>query len=396
MCLRGVPRVRRGEGMTDQKMNEFRLARMKAERAQAAGAEPPCEDCPDDPITAASEGDVPIHGDMVLYDVLSGDGRGIRGDSLTWDLEQEGIPILWDRQDGDHTGMVLGRIDTAENTGASVFGAGRLFASDDPEVQAAVARVVELIAENAIGWSIMLDDESVELTIRDPQIEEKDGATVVTMNHGDEQMWVTSGRIRHIALVDTPAFPGARPILGPPPALAAAASIATFPALHFEKWESRTPVPLQTTSDGRFWGHAAGDGCMRNGSNRCEKYQRDPDPTLSNFHTSTATLDNGEVIRVGVLTAAGLHADTKDPARWSVDAARQHHENSSTIYAKVRAWEDSWGRLCVSGSLIPGLDPTFVAQVAGLGLSIEKFYDSRGRRTLCGAHAVPMQAWPVL
>jgi hypothetical protein len=375
---------------TNDALRRFHAARLG--EALKASVPEPCEDC-DDPQTAASPNDILLHGDMVLYDTLSGDGRGIRKDALTWDLEQEGIPILWDRQDGDHTGMIVGRIDAAMNTGTSVFAeSGRLFASEDPEVTAAVSRIVELIAENAIGWSIMLDDESVEYIIRDPQVTEQDGATVVVMKSGDEQMWVTSGRIRHIALVDTPAFPGARPVLGPPPALAAAAAVAVFPATHFEKWESREPVPLQTTPDGRFWGHAAGDGCFRNGSSRCEKYSRDPDPALSNFHTSTATLDNGEVIRVGVLTAGGLHASTN----LDLNGQRQHHENSTTIYAKVRAWEDAYGRLCVSGSMIPGLDPTFAAQVAGLGLSIEKWPVPGKGLTLCGAHAVPTQAWPVL
>lgn len=381
--------------MTESK--DEALRRFKAGRlvdAFKSQAEPPCEECDDDPVTAAA-GDVEFHGYATLYDTPSGDGRMIARDSLTWDLAEEGIPIIWDRQDGDHTGMILGRVDTAVNDGVGPFVTGRLFATDDPEAQLAVARVVELIRENALGWSVALDGTSTEVTVRDPEVlEMPDGSRVVKMNADDDMAVTTKGRIRHLALVDTPALPGARPILGPPPALAAAAAVAVYPASHFERWESRDPVPLQVTPDGRIWGHAAGDGCFRNGNlTKCDRYQRDPDPALRNFHTGTVTLDDGEVIRVGALTAAGLHADTRNH---DVNAQRQHHENSTTVYAKTVAWEDRYGRLCLSGSLVPGLDPTFTAQVSGLPVSIEK-WPVQGVRglTLVGAHAVPNPALPV-
>lgn len=383
---------------TYRALRAFKAAQVAAAfKARAAEVEPPCEGCSDEvPVTAAAAKDVPFYGYATLYDVRDGGGRLIEGGSLTWDLDTEGVPILWDRDDGDHSGMVLGRLDTIVNDSTGPFVTGRLFGTDDPAAAAAVARVAELIAENAIGWSIMLDDESITLTIRDPDItQQPDGATVVKIDPSMELLNVTSGRLRHLAIVDTPAFPGARPVLGQPPVAAAAGVGFVFPASHFEKWpESREAVPLQTTPDGRFWGHAAGDGCYRDGNTtRCEKYSRDADPEMRNFHTSTATLDTGEVIRVGVLTAGSLHA----PVTTDIGGQRAYHENSSTIYAKVRAWEDSRGRLCISGSMIPGLDPSFAAQVAGLGLSVEK-WPAHGVRglTLAGAHAVPAQAWPVL
>lgn len=376
----------------DEALRKFRAHRTLA--AFKAASEPePCAECDEDPITAAAEGEVILHGDMLLYDVMTGDGRIFDQDAMSWDLDVEGIPVLWDPENNDHDGIVLGRVDYAANVPGSIFGTARLFKFDDPDLSKLVATAAQLISENALGWSIRYANDVSEITIKDPQIETMDdGTQVVRLSYDDDVTRVKSGMYRHLALVDTPAFPGARPILGPPPALAAAASVATFPAAHFAKWESREAVPLQTTADGRFWGHAAGDGCFRDGSRTCTKYTRDSDPDLSNFHTSTATLDNGEVIRVGVLTAGGLHASTS----LDLSGQRQHHENSSTIYAKVRAWEDAQGRLCISGSMIPGLDPAFAAQVAGLGLSVEKWPVGNRGLTLVGAHAVPTQAWPIL
>src|SRR5690606_10072375 len=114
--------------MIDQlaRVRAYRLmSRKKANRA-------PCTKC-SDAVTAAADGDVEIHGLAVPYDLATGDGRMVRGGALTWNLQEEGVPIIWDRQDGDHTGMVLGRVDAlrADDAGVWVDGA-RLFATEDP------------------------------------------------------------------------------------------------------------------------------------------------------------------------------------------------------------------------------------------------------------------------
>lgn len=378
------------------------LKRIQAHRTMAAfkakaEAEVPCEECDDEsPVTAAAKGDIPFHGHAALWGVPSGDGRVIRKGGIDWDLETEGIPIIWDREDGDHTGMVLGRIDTIEDDGIGPFVTGRLFATKDPIAKAAVARVVELIKENAIGWSVALDSTITEVTVRDPEvIDQPDGTRMVRLSHDDDMAETVSSRLRHLAIVDTPAQPGARPILGPPPPIAATALLHAFPSKHFEMWpESRDWVPIQVDLTGRVWGHAAGGAGFRNGTRGGgQKYTRDVDPMMRNFHTGTATLDNGEVIRVGTITAGSLHADASNH---DVKSQRAHHENSSTIAAKVRAWNDSQGRLCIAGSMIPGLDPAFAAQVAGLPISPE-IWPAPGVNgiTLVGLHAVPLPAWPV-
>lgn len=389
--------------MNDKTKGE-ELARFRArkliERARETRAPkaPPCTDCSDadEPKTAAPvTKDIPVHGLAVPYDVATGDGRMVKRGALTWDLDQEGIPLIWDRQEGDHTGMTLGRIDALRADASGVYvDAARLFATKDPEASAAVHRLVELIKENSAGWSVMLDDEEVEVTHREGAIiENPDGSVTARYSRGDDMNVITSARIRHLAIVDTPAFPGARPVFGPAPINAAAAAVATYPAKHFERWQSNDLVPLRVDLDGRVWGHAAGSGCYRDGTGQtCNKYTPDPDPKMRNFHTGTASLDNGNVIRVGSLTAAGLHASPVG----SVEDQRRHHEDSTRVWARVTAWDDDRGRLCVSGSVVPGLDATFMAQVAGLPLSGEWWpVPGTPGLTLVGAHSVIAPAWPV-
>lgn len=350
-------------------------------------------DCPfeeDEAVSAAGgRDDVIIHGVAVPLGEYSGDGRAIMPGAVTWDLSVEAVPLIWDQVDGDHTGAIVGVLDHIEDDGAALRVSGRVF--DFPERD----RLVNLIENNAIGWSVALDNIEAEQTFSEPEVsEEEDGTTRVRITREQELLQVHGGMLRHLALVDTPAFASARPVLGPPPALAAAAMMHPYPAAHFERWESREPTPLQVTADGRVWGHAAGDGCYRNGNKSvCQKYKPDPDPAMKNFHTASLTLDNGEVIRVGSLTCAALHADP----RMSHQEQRQHHENTSTVWARVIAWNDSRGRLCVSGSVVPGLDPALQAQVAGMPVSVE-LWPVAGTPgvTLVGAHTVVTPAWAVV
>lgn len=370
-------------------IDRFKARRLLA-RFKAAAQ---CTEC-DDPVTAALGEDIELHGLAMPYGLATGDGRMTRPGALTWNLTESSVPLIWDRYDGDHSAMIVGKVDAlrADDSGLYVERA-RLLGTDDPEAGAAVARVAELIEAGALGWSVNLDDVDSETTYRESvMVENGDGSVTVRSSTSDVMTVITAGQLRHIALVDTPAFPGARPILGPMPVNAAAAMVATYPAEHFERWHSDSWVPLTVDPDGRVWGHGAGGGCFRGNSKVCQTYSADPDPKMKNFHTGTATLSNGSVIRVGALTAAALHADALGP----VEAQRRHHEDSSTVWAKVVAWDDERGRLCVSGSVVPGLSETFMAQVAGLPISVEKWpVPGVSGLTLVGAHTVNTPAWPV-
>lgn len=185
------------------------------------------------------------------------------------------------------------------------------------------------------------------------------------------------------------------------PVAAAATTVAeavVYPSDHFTRWDTRTKdmMPLTFHPDGRITGHLAGSGCFRNGDmSRCTRYQPDPDPKLSNFHSWTTTLDNGRVIRTGVLTAGSNHADLY--AGMTASDVRRIHEDTSTVVARVRAWEDGNGRLAVAGSVVPNINPGFLAQAAGAPVSIEQIptFETNGRNTLVAAHMVVSPAWPV-
>jgi hypothetical protein len=169
-----------------------------------------------------------------------------------------------------------------------------------------------------------------------------------------------------------------------------------FPSIHFDRWnaDGKEQTPLTFEPDGRIYGHIAGTGCYRNGDmTQCKRYNPDPDPKLRNFHTWTTTLDDGRVIRTGALTAAANHADIRQP----LEQARAYHENTSTVVARVVAWEDGRGRLAVSGSVVPGLSASMLGQVAGAPVSIEQWptVETGGRNTLTAAHLVVAPAWPV-
>lgn len=171
-----------------------------------------------------------------------------------------------------------------------------------------------------------------------------------------------------------------------------------YPASHFEKWDAdgKDQTPLTFTPEGRVFGHLAGTGCYDNGNtSTCYRYTRDPDPQLRRFHTWTTTLDNGEVIRTGAITAEANHADATTLRTEAEN--RAYHENTSTVIARVVAWEDRRGRLAATGSVVPGLPASVLGRTAGAPVSIELWptVETGGRRTLLAAHMVVTPAWPV-
>lgn len=368
------------------------IARYSAVKALAAFSKSrECADCLSTQESEGTPGDPGhFHGLAIPYDTWTGDGRFIAKGSVAWG--EEPIPLIFDPEDSDHDGFTIGYITEIFADDAGVHVAGTFVKFTESADQARLQQAKDLIAANAIGWSAALDavEGVLRLNPRDDVQEHKDGSLSVKISYKDMTKTYTSSRMRHLALVDTPAFPGARPILGSRPVTAA--GVAPFPAANFAVWESAERIPLQVTPDGRVFGHAAGDGCYRDGTSACKRYQADPDQYMRNFHTGTASLDNGEVIRVGALTCAGLHA----PAQGPVADQRRHHEDSTTVWAKVRAWNDSRGRLCVAGSVVGDFSAAKLQQVAGLPLSPELWpVPGLSGLTLVGLHSVVLPAWPV-
>lgn len=160
----------------------------------------------------------------------TGDGRMLELKSLRWDVELLPMPLVWDRDAGSHEAAVVGTVTEIWREDNYVMAAGDLSESNDPETQAAVQRVVELLEEGAVGVSVRLDDESVEIRVSKdvleeeeqiieaieedgelPQGEEVDGRIVMGRFRADDALEVTTdARIRHVAIVDTPAIADAR------------------------------------------------------------------------------------------------------------------------------------------------------------------------------------------
>lgn len=87
----------------------------------------------------------------------------------------------------------------------AVFAVGALSNSDDPETQAAISRVRELLNEGAIGVSVALDIHPDDMKIiAEAEYDEQTGEPKLPEGFTPRQ------RIRHTAIVDTPAFADAR------------------------------------------------------------------------------------------------------------------------------------------------------------------------------------------
>ncbi len=104
-------------------------------------------------------------GILTVEGTPTGDGRLIDRGALYWD--DDPLPLIWDRTDGDHTGMTVGSVTRIWRDPGDDFdlirGEGDFSASDDEATQAAVVRVRELLDEGAVGVSVALDHEDREL-----------------------------------------------------------------------------------------------------------------------------------------------------------------------------------------------------------------------------------------
>lgn len=367
-----------------------RLARFRARRLAAA-----LRDAADVPrgTVAAVHDEVAVVGPVTMEGEPTGDGRVFTPGCFTW--QDDPVPIIWDRDDGDHTGQILGTYtEFWRDDDGLLWGRGTLGPTTDDETAASITRVVELMDANAIGQSVRFDQfvaHEETTAVRD----DDDGDGEYVIRYDDWLTVFTEARIRHVALVDTPAFDRCRPSLDVGPAAeVAGVSVRRLPAGHFADWTSaagRDAVPFQVGEDGRVFGHAAGTGCHRSSGPGCLLYTPDVDPTMAGFHTAGAvTLDDGSSVRVGPLTFGGLHADTS----MTREQRRAHHEAGSTVVALVRAWDDAYGRLAVAGTLVDGLGSTVVDQLRGCAPSYER-WPERGGLTLLGLHMVPVPAHPV-
>jgi len=335
---------------------------------------------------------VPVEGPVVFEGMWTGDLRFFPLNVFTWESTVP-VPIILDLVDGDHTGRTVGMVTAFErqvdgDTASIVATAGELSGSSDPDTQAAVRRAVELLTDGAVGVSIRWDFDPEDFDGLTPEdIDEME------WEEFEEMLSDASLRVRHVAIVDTAAFAGAKLSITGTLALAAASSVPALPAPHFGQWKAKGLQPLTVDLDGRVWGIVAPSGaCHRSdlsGFKGCYLYPGEADSSLSQFHTKQAWLDDGRLVRVGTLTFEGLHA-VRTGSRWgSVEEMQRHREDSTSVFALVRAWPTPYG-LAVSGTVVDGLTRQQVMQAIGCGASVEMW-----RNRTVGVHLAPTEAWAV-
>jgi hypothetical protein len=131
---------------------------------------------------------------------------------------------------------------------AAIVGYGALSDSQDPETQAAVTRVRELLAEGAVGVSVAMDMDPESM----PDPEELD--RLVAEERYDEIEALLADvpqRLRHLAVLDTPAFSDARLTLnadgsvqGPMTYEGIWTGDMRFTPYGSVQWESTLPIPI--------------------------------------------------------------------------------------------------------------------------------------------------------
>lgn len=374
-----------------------------------------------------------VEGPLAVEDDPSGDGRMLAAGSLTWDGVLP-MAIVWDRDDGDHSGATLGAIEEVERRGNVIWGVGYLEDSDVPEFQALVDRAKEILEQGAVGVSLRLDSEVIEMRVKrelvDINAEEQLPDDVLETDESGERIIVarfaaddvlqvtTSARVRHLAIVDTAALIvdgdqrfgiAASGHLATTGALAASAlagdwegyahmfanpnfgDIATDPRLRYDPERGLWSCPPTLTDDGHYFGHITPMGiCLRGRPDKCVS---PPDGDLEGFMRGRAPAAGG--LRTGVVTVVprGEHGHCETGI--GVLAATQFYDGGWGA-ADVRVGRDQYG-IWFSGMARPGLTQDQAYQLCSSDVSGHweyPLYGVKNRATLVGLPAVDVGGFP--
>lgn len=371
-----------------------------------------------------------VEGILAVEGEPTGDGRMFEVGALTW---EDTLPfaIVWDREEGDHTAMTVGSINSVERrmqgNVAVIWGAGWLSESEDEETAAAVLRVGELLDEGAIGGSIRWDQVEAEIRVKRSLVEEEEmmmnlvenGVEITETDESGERIIVakfahddalevtTKGRIRHFALVDTGAYSPAKLSRAQTGAIAAASIVGEWSGrevwfedpnfgdfsadnrLRYDPDRAVWSCPPTLISDGpeagRVFGHIAPMGiCLRGRPDRCVT---PPDGDLMGFMRGRAPAAGG--LRTGVICVGGGHCDVGIGAA----EATQFYDNTGRAIADVRVGKDRYG-YWFAGMARPGATEADLYAFAASDVSGHWEYTQRGRITLVGLPAVNVGGFP--
>ncbi|QDP43560.1 capsid maturation protease [Microbacterium phage Tyrumbra] len=340
-------------------------------------------------------------------DQMTGDGRMIASNALTWDFSVETPNLRFVTEDvGAHDGAVtVGKVLGIERRDGGAIWAHGDFDMASEEGREAYRQVLQ---DRQNGVSMDMDDVSFEIRVagelydemqdmmatlfdedaepaeqEEPERDEEGRVTVAEMHSDDEVMVTTSGRIRALTIVAVPAFAGARIGIatGEPndsedddaPAkqtdemsLVAAAAPVAPPAEWFDKPNFSGPTPLTITPEGRVFGHAALWGTCHlshTAGGKCVSPPNSPS-NYAWFHTGALETAEGDILSVGHLTMGTGHAsDTLSAAETAA-----HYDNTGRVAADVRMYEDKWG-MAFAGGLRPGLTPEQVREFRAAPIS---------------------------
>lgn len=358
---------------------------------------------------------------------LTGDGRLIEANALTW--ENLPLPLRYTPEDtGAHQGaVVVGRILTLERgPSGQILGTGDIDAGS--EAGREYARLVE--AGLVPGVSMDLDSVSFEIRVakevlaehqqmleegpadeaEDTPTDSEGRVTVVKMGADDEVMVTTSARIRAATGVAIPAFESARITLDSPvgeqsdtddapedapaglalvPSLAAGSAPVEPPVGWFDNPRLSGPTPLTVTEDGRVFGHLAVWGtCHTAYSGQCVEPPHSPSG-YAYFRTGAVLTAEGSEVPTGRLTVDTLHAGKN----LSAASTLAHYENTGKAAADVSAGEDAHG-IWVAGAVRPDASPEMVRALRASPLSGD-WRRMGGSLELVGALAVNVPGFPI-
>jgi hypothetical protein len=376
----------------------------------------------------------PVAGPLAVEGEPTGDGRLLEHNSLTWDGVLP-VPIVWDSEDGDHSGSVLGAIESiTRRSNGVIWGDGYVEDSDVEEFQALVDRAREVLEQGAVGVSLRLDSEDVEVRVKrelievgavqeasidPPQLEESsDGERIVVARFAaDDVLYVTtSARVRHLAIVDTAAIcmvDGERFGLAASGELAIATGAIAASAMSGDwtghEWMFQDPkfgdfttdarlrydpdrsiwsCPTTVTDDSHAYGHITPQGiCLRGRPDKCVN---PPDGDLQGFMRGRAPAAGG--LRTGVICVSGGHCQTGI----GVLEATQFYDNTGHAVADVRVGLDRYG-VWFSGMIRPGATKEQIYAFEASDVSGHWEYPvngTRSRATLVGLPAVNVGGFP--
>jgi hypothetical protein len=154
-----------------------------------------------------------------------------------------------------------------------------------------------------------------------------------------------------------------------------------FPARMFGRYDVGGPTRWNVTPDGEVTGTPIIFGKTHRANSRWTAAYNARDD-LSEWLVGATHLDDGSVIRTGVIVSDGLHAPAHQKGQ-SPDSIRHLIESTATQLAVVNAWQDSHG-IHVHGSTLPGVTAEQVTRAMAGCLSVDQrdLGDGRGFVTM--------------